>query len=217
MQNKSLKILLADPHPVTRNGLRWVVSSSRFSNAELYEAGSVDEISRAMEQSPIDLLVTEVAQPDVDGVDWLLNVRTACPDAGIIVHSALDHDMLIHHLFRMGVRAFVAKHSEAFHLVEALLAVTSGNRYVASKRGAIDDFSTDVAGTKARNYLGLTRRQQQLVGFLAAGNKSSEIADKLGISIRSVETYRSKLLQKLKIKNSSELISLGIKTGIIRM
>lgn len=211
------KILLVDPQPVTRNGLRWALSSSRFSNVTLVEAGGLDAGIELIRQEGIDLLISDVNPPVTAGVEGLSAIRLAFPALGIVAHTALDHEALIRQLLRVGVNGFVAKNSDAFRMVECLLAVVAGQVYIASQHPV--SLPDQAAGglLKKNRYLGLTPRQHQLVGLLAEGNKSSEIADKLGISIRSVETYRSKLLQKLKVRNTGELISWGIKTGVVKV
>lgn len=210
-------ILLADPQPVTRNGLRWVLASSRFSNAAVFEADGLDAALEKIRQEGIEVLIADVSPPVAAGVDGLARIRAAFPALRMVVHTALDQEPLIRHLLRIGVNGFVAKNSEAFRLVECLVAVAAGELYIASQHAVVMQDPRAGEVPKKNAYLGLTPRQHQLVSLLAAGNKSSEIAAKLGISIRSVETYRSKLLQKLKVRNTGELISWGIKTGVVKV
>lgn len=214
---KTYTIVLVDPQPVARNGLKWVLASSCFSKANILEADSLGALTQTLLKSRADMILTDVLVPDRIGIDWIRELKSSGFARCIAVHTAVDHELLVRSIFRLGARGFVSKNLDSAHVVECLAAMAVGDHYVASNhRVSIERWLASGSAAKKRNALELTRREYSVVSLLAAGKNTVEIAAVLGLSARSVETYRSHILQKLGFRNTSELMAFAVGTGFVR-
>jgi DNA-binding NarL/FixJ family response regulator len=210
----SLTIALVDPQPVARNGLKWALASSCFSNSVILEADSHQALTEVSLTTKIDMLLTDVSLPDRIGVEWLKEIKTKGLARFVAVHTALDNELLIRTVFRMGVRGFISKNLDPLHVINCLVAMAAGDHYVSSNyQLSIERWLALGKASRKRSLFELTSREYQVVSELAAGKNNAEIADSLRLSKRSIETYRSNILQKLGFRSTNELVAFAVRTG----
>jgi DNA-binding NarL/FixJ family response regulator len=179
------------------------------------QAQSVPELKACIEKTNFDVLVTElVFTPSLPDVGWLSEVKFAQPELRIAVYSSLDNVFVIRNLFQKRVQGFVSKSCHPITVVECIMSLVLGDTYLASQHSTTCQVIADDSSKGTDRSFKLTPREQQIVERLSLGLNSREISKDLCISRRSVETYRSKLLQKMKVKNTGELMAFIGRTGI---
>lgn len=204
------RILLVDDHAVVRAGFRYLLESQH--NCEVSEAGSSEEAYRAYGEIEPDVVVLDVSMPGMGGIEGLRRLRSRYPDARVLLLSMYDDPAFVSRAMKMGAMGYISKNSAADSLVEAISSVLGGKQY----------FSADIAGRMAaenRDYdsdtLALSTREFEIFRLLAEGRSVSAIAEDLNLSPKTVSNHRSRLMEKLDLKTTAELVHFAIRQGIV--
>ena len=203
-------VLLADDHRIVAEGLKSLL-------ADEFDLAGIVEDGRALVQAARDLrpdvIVTDVSMPHLSGIDALLQIRKDNPDARVVLLTMHRDAAYARRALEAGAAGYVLKHSAPAELVLALRAALQGRTFVSP------DIAADVfrAGKSlpADPVAALTPRQREILRLLAEGKSAKEIAAGLGLSARTVEDHKYRLMESLKIENSAELIHFAIKHGIV--
>jgi len=214
----SIKIMLADDHAVFRSGLRALLEKEKGFQV-VAEAGDGNETVKRACKEDIDVLILDINMPGMTGPMIAEEVLKKKPRLAIVVLTMHDEEYYLQELFKIGVRGFVLKKSTGTDLLQAIHAVGRGeqyidpaltkcvlSRYIGSKEG-------ETPGQSRKDLL--TQREKQVCQMLAYGHTNSEIAEKLFISERTVETHRSNIYAKLGLKNRVELVRFAIDNGLM--
>jgi DNA-binding NarL/FixJ family response regulator len=216
---KKKSILIVDDHPLVREGLKVIIGrSSKFE--VVGEAGNAAEGFRMAEKLKPDLALLDISLPDESGIELTRRIKSALPEAGILIvsmHSKIDY---ITEAFKAGATGYMVKESAAEGLLTALESIAEGKRYLDSpvshsvietllKSPEMDTGITDGA------YRRLTRREQEIMRMLAKDLSVKEIADRLFISIKTVENHRTNIKEKLGLQSSIELARYAARLGLI--
>jgi DNA-binding NarL/FixJ family response regulator len=207
-----LNILLVDDHDMVRAGFRRLLSDyPEFVIAA--EARSVAEAKAHLQQSQFDVVLLDLFLPDGSGVDVLKSLATREPAIPVLVLSGFSEDQYGVNMLKAGAAGFLSKTCPADQLIEAIQTVASGERYA----------SPELNGRLAKNtkdpvpsHQQLSQREFQIFCGLAAGKTVTEIGENLYISVKTVSTYRSRLLEKMGLKTNSELTYYAVKNGLIQ-
>ena len=214
----TIRIMLADDHAVFRSGLRALLEKEAEFKV-VAEAGDGHETVKKACSEAIDVLVLDINMPGMTGPMIAEEVLKKCPRLAIVILTMHDDEYYLQELFKIGVRGFVLKKSTGTDLLQAIRAVARGEQYVDSSltKCVLSHFIGTANGKqsdKTRKDL-LTPREQKVCQMLAYGNTNSEIAEKLFISERTVETHRSNIYAKLGLKNRVELVRFAIDNGLM--
>ena len=204
------RVLLADDHRIVAEGLKSLL-------ADEFDLAGIVEDGRALVQAARDLrpdvIVTDISMPHLSGIDALLQIRKDNPDARVVLLTMHRDAAYARRALEAGAAGYVLKHSAAAELVLALHAALQGRTFVSP------DIAADVfrAGKSppVDPVAALTPRQREILRLLAEGKSAKEIASGLGLSARTVEDHKYRLMESLKIENSAELIHFAIKHGIV--
>lgn len=210
-----IRIFLADDQTVLRDGLRALLEA----NPDLIvvgEAANGSDAVREIEKLQPDVAVLDISMPQLNGIDAAEIVRARCPGTKVIMLSVAGDSESIHRAFQAGAAGYLMKFSAGCEVVQAVRAAHLGKRYL----------SDQVTDTVVRGY-GLTpeekspmeslsRRERQILQLLADGRSAPEIARQLSLSPRTVETYRTRMMDKLGIKDFRELVMYAVKQGIVK-
>ena len=214
----TIRIMLADDHAVFRSGLRALLEKEAEFKV-VAEAGDGHETVKKACSEAIDVLVLDINMPGMTGPMIAEEVLQKCPRLAIVILTMHDDEYYLQELFKIGVRGFVLKKSTGTDLLQAIRAVARGEQYVDSSltKCVLSRFIGTAQGkqpAQTRKDL-LTPREQKICQLLAYGNTNSEIAEKLCISERTVETHRSNIYAKLGLKNRVELVRFAIDNGLM--
>jgi two-component system invasion response regulator UvrY len=208
------KVLIADDHALVRAGLRQFLEQDP-QITEIGEAVSGSNTLDMLRAKPWDLLLLDIFMPDRSGLDILARVRALHPNIRVLVLSGYPERQYAISVLRSGANGFLSKESAPEELSKAVKTVLSGKRYVSAALAdfLVSDLDADV--TKPL-HAALSEREFQTLCKLAAGRSVSEIADELCISVKTVSTYRSRILQKTSFKTNADLTSYALRTGLIQ-
>ena len=213
---KVISIVLADDHQVVRKGLKALLSAETDFNI-VGEAGDGLETIRLVEQTHPQILVLDLMMSGVNGLEVTRQVSKKCPETGIIILSMHSNEAYVLEALRSGARAYILKESSPEELVRAIREVYSGKRYLSSplSERAIEAYMRKTETATVDSYDQLTTREREILQLTAQGYTNNEIASRLFISPRTVETHRTNLMRKLDLHNHTQLIQYAIQHGII--
>lgn len=211
-------IVLADDHRIVRQGLRALLTAE--SNFKV--VGEADDGREALDLvrrlSP-DVLVLDLMMPGLNGLEVARQLHKQSSKVGIVVLSMYDDEGFVLEALANGVSAYVLKDSNSSDLVQAVREVAAGRRYLSPPLSdrAIETYQQMAKIGAMDKHETLTTREREVLQLSAEGHTSSVIASRLGISTRTAETHRSRLMHKLGLHTQSDLIRYALKRGIIPM
>jgi two-component system, NarL family, invasion response regulator UvrY len=208
------KVLIADDHALVRAGLRQFLEQDP-QVTEIGEAISGSNTLDMLRAKSWDLLLLDIFMPDRSGLDILARVRALHPNTRVLVLSGYPERQYAISVLRSGANGFLSKESAPEELSKAVKTVLSGRRYVSAALAdfLVSDLDADVSKPL---HAALSEREFQTLCKLAAGRSVSEIANELCISVKTVSTYRSRILQKTSFKTNADLTSYALRTGLIQ-
>lgn len=208
------RVLIADDHSVVRAGIRQFLEAEP-AITEIGEAATGSATLDQLRAKGWDLLLLDINMPDRSGLDILRQVRATHPDTRVLVLSGFPERQYAVNVLRAGAHGFLSKDSAAEDLVKAVKIVLSGRRYVSASLAELLVSDLDVDAQQPL-HAKLSEREFQTLCKLAVGRSVSDIAAELCISVKTVSTYRSRILEKMNFKTNADLTSYALRTGIIQ-
>jgi two-component system response regulator NreC len=211
-----LNIVLADDHLMVRKGLRAILCAEPDFNI-VGEAGdgleAVDQVTRLQP----DVLVLDLMMPGINGLEAIRQLTRKRFNTGIVVLSMHNNEAYVLEALRSGAKAYVLKESPPEELVQAIREVSLGHRYLSSQISSksIDSYLHETAGAFLDPFETLTPREQEIFHLAIQGFSNAEIASRLNISPRTVETHRTNLMYKLGLHNHTQLMKYAFNRGLI--
>jgi two-component system, NarL family, invasion response regulator UvrY len=208
-----IKVVVVDDHAVVREGLKRIVSESGGMTVS-GEAADGHEAMRVIRSQPCDVVLLDITMPNKSGLDVLKELHAESPRLPVLVLSMHPEDQYAVRVLRAGAAGYVTKESAPAKLVQAIRKVVRGGKYVspALAERLVFDLGTDT--DKAPHEL-LSDREYQVLCMIASGKTVTQIADDLALSVKTVSTYRVRILEKLKMKNNAEMTRYAIKEGLV--
>jgi len=208
-----IDVLLVDDHAVLRDGLRHLLESHQDIRVVGAVADGLEAVRHAEQLQP-DIVVMDISMPKLNGIDATRAIGGCAPETGVVILSMHSSPDVIQRALSAGARAFVSKESVSNEVVAAVRAVVAGRRYFGQ------GISIDRAGTKRESACAsptlddLTRPERQILKLVAEGHSNARTAQLLGLSPRTVETYRSRMMEKLALRDLPALVKFAIRNGI---
>ena len=209
------KVLNADDHVLVRAGLRQFLEDDR-SITEIGEAATGQQTLDRLREDKWDLLILDINMPDRSGLDILKHVLSGFPETRVLILSGFPERQYAINVLRAGAHGFLAKESAAEELMKAVHLVLSGRRYVSPTMAELLISEIDGGGSDRPIHLQLSEREFQIFCKLANGNPVSEIARELCLSVKTVSTYRSRVLEKLNFRTNADITSYALRNGLIQ-
>jgi DNA-binding NarL/FixJ family response regulator len=204
-----IRVLVADDHAVLRTGLAALLDRQQDMSA-VGEAGTADQaVSKARALQP-DVILLDVVMPRKSGFDVLPELSKVAPNARVIMLSMQTNPSAIRQALITGAAGYVAKHAPESDLLSAIRRVANGSRYVDPELGGDLVVSDAAALTEP-----ISERERDVLFLLALGYTNQEIAAMLYISVRTVETHRAHIMQKLNLETRAELVLYALANGLI--
>jgi two-component system response regulator NreC len=210
-EHVSLQVVLADDHPTLRHGVRALLE--RHGVEVVAEASDGQAAADAARQLHPDVVVLDVLMPLLNGVDAARQIAETCPETRLVLLTALHQEGLVTQAVAAGVRGFVLKTQPVEDLVQAIEQVSRGGFYVGPgiSRAVVEACRAAVADERGR----LTSRERQVVQLIAEGKSTKQVAAVLGISLKTAEFHRVRVMQKLDLHDVASLVRYAIREGII--
>jgi two-component system invasion response regulator UvrY len=209
-----INVLLADDHSIVLAGLCRLVEEEQDMAVVAQAADGREAIQKIREIQP-DVAVIDLSMPEIDGLEVLNQIHPEYPDLPIIVLTMHAENQYVIHAIEAGAMGYITKQSAPEHLVHAIRKVHAGSRYLTDD--AAESLILRVAkGSRNQSPLdSLSTRELQVLRRLAMGHTNREIASTYNISIKTIDTYRFRLLKKLNLRNNAELSRFAIQNGLI--
>ena len=209
----SVRVLIVDDHAVVRAGLRMLIDAEDDLEAA-GEAGSTrDAIFRARELQP-DVILMDVVMPDGNGLDAIPTLLHEHPEAKVLMLSMQDDPQYVRQAFTAGASGYVLKEAADTDVVSAIREVARGGRYVHPELGA-RLVAAETEERKRAEEDPLSEREREVLRMLALGHTNQEIAKQLYISVRTAETHRAHIMQKLRLSSRAELVRYALDQGLL--
>lgn len=212
----AIKVFLADDHAVVRDGLRLLLESHRDISVVGEAADGRQAVLRAKDLCP-DVVLMDIAMPELNGIDATKQIIKFCPSAKIIIlsmHASKEH---IFQAFKAGARGYLLKESAGSEVVSAVRSVHAGRRYLCQRisETMIDDYIHQRETAAVQSPVErLSSREREILQLVVEGKTSVQIAQMLSLSPKSVETYRSRIMDKLNIRDIPGLVKFAIQHGL---
>jgi len=209
-----IRVLLADDHSIVRDGLRRIVEESGNMEVVAEADDGHEAIQKTRDHTP-DVVVVDISMPGLDGLDVISRLSTEFPDLPILVLTMHEEEQYVVRAIEAGAKGYLTKKSAPEQLVTAIRKIYEGARYLTEE--AVEMLALRVArGADGRSPLdSLSTRELQVLRRLALGHTNREIASAYHISIKTVDTYRFRLLKKLGLRNNAELSRFAIQNHLI--
>jgi DNA-binding NarL/FixJ family response regulator len=209
-----ITVFIVDDHDVVRRGLRALLDP-HADIAVIGEAETSRDAIEAIEKLNPDVAVLDVMMPGLGGIEAAERVHERCPGVRIIMFSAHSDAENIHRALRAGAAGYLSKLCAASELADAIRRVAAGKHYLSP--GISETMLQSYAqAVQAKDPLeALSARERQVLRLLAEGRSISEIGTRLSVSPRTVETYRERMMEKLKLKDFRELLLFAVRHGVI--
>jgi two-component system, NarL family, response regulator NreC len=206
-----IRVVLAEDHEIVREGIRMVLTSEDGLEV-VAEASDVDATERYVLGHKPDVLVLDINLGDESSLERIPALRERSPDTAIVVLTMQNEPAFARQALRAGARGYVIKHSAARELVDAIRTVIRGETYINPQLGArLAAEPPPPEGTPDD----LTDREVEVLGLLAQGYMNPEVAERLVISVRTVETHRANIHRKTGITSRAELIAYAVENGMV--
>jgi two-component system invasion response regulator UvrY len=206
-------VLIADDHALFRAGLRQFLEDG-LRSAEIDEAASGNEVLTCLQRKDCDLLILDINMPDRTGLDILRHVKSGHPATRILVLSGYPERQYALNVLRAGAAGYIAKDAAPEDLLKAVRTVLQGRRYVSESLAELLLLDMDRADKPLHALL--SEREFQIFGKLATGLSVSEIGRELCLSVKTVSTYRTRILEKMRMKSNADLTSYALRNEIIQ-
>jgi len=208
-----IRILIVDDHAIVRHGLRQIVSEATDITVAA-EAGSSQEAVRLLREQAFDMVLLDISLPDKNGIETLKLIKRDKPALPVIMLTMHAEDEFGVRAMKAGASGYVTKQSAHEQLLNAVRQVAAGRRYISQNLAEELARSIGESSEKLPHEL-LSDREFDTLRMLASGKSLSEIAQMFSISPKTVSVYRTRLLEKMKLKNNAEIAHYAVKTGLI--
>jgi two-component system invasion response regulator UvrY len=212
-QNARIKLLIVDPHPVVRAGIRFFLQDSKDC-AIIGEAINGQDAIRLARQNEVNVILIEIALHDRNGIDVIKQIKREFPETALIVFSSHREDQYAIRALKAGASGFLSKHCEQAELLAAIEQVASGLKFVSPElaQELANNLNNEHASEPHRL---LSDREYQTMIMIASGKSVSDIARELSLSVKTISEYRARILIKMKLRHNAELTHYAIKNELV--
>jgi two-component system response regulator NreC len=213
----NMRIILGDDHTVVRQGLRKILEGHENWEVVAEAADGREAVRQALALEP-DVVIMDIAMPLLSGIEATRQIVRRLPNAGVLILSMHSEEAFITQALQAGARGYLLKDSADTELIRGVTAVAAGKSFFspAAAKVMLDDYLRHLAkkGIVDR-YEALSEREREIFQLVAEGHSNKDIAELLSISVATVETHRSHILQKLDVHSTAELVLYAVRRGVI--
>jgi DNA-binding NarL/FixJ family response regulator len=207
------KIIIADDHPIVRAGMKQIISEASDLMVTA-EASDGRGLLSKIRSKDFDLVILDITMPRMDGLDVLKQLKIEKPKLPVIVLSMHPEDQYAMRVLKAGASGYVTKASAPDELIDAVRKVCRGGKYISPTIAEKLAFKLDADFEEMPHEL-LSDREYQVLCLLASGKSVTQIAEQLALSVKTVSTYRARILEKMDMKNNAELIHYAVQNKLV--
>jgi len=212
-----IRVLLADDHGVVRKGLRFILEQEADMQVAGEAADGREAVRLARDLSP-DVIVMDIAMPQLNGIDATSQIVKQNPRVNVLILSMHNDETYLLRALEAGARGFLLKDTAEEDLVRAVRVAAQGKPYFspAIAQALLEDYMRNLQQRNQQDsYSLLTEREKEVLQLLAEGRSNKEVAQLLNLSVYTVETHRTRIMQKLNLHNTAELVLYAVRKKII--
>lgn len=211
-RNRKIRIVLADDHAIVRRGFQLILRSHDDLEVVGEAATGLEAVALAEKLRP-DIVVMDVSMPELNGIEATRRIEQVAPSTRVVALSMHRDSVYVREMLRAGARAYLLKESAEADLLTAIRAVARGEGYItpAVSDAVLSDYRKHVANPIDL----LTAREREVLTLIAEGKTNKEVATALNLSVYTVEAHRGKLMEKLNLHSTGELVRFAIRNGLI--
>jgi two-component system response regulator NreC len=213
----ALRILIADDHTLMRQGLRHILESHTDFEVAAEASSGIEAVELARTVKP-DVAVVDVAMKELNGIEATAQIIKHSPHTAVLILSMYSDERYVLRAVKAGARGYLLKNSAGDELIQAILAVQKGTAFFSPAVAQI--FQNGFARLQDARQMNdrfdlLTDRERQIYQLLAEGNSNKDIANRLGLSLHTVETHRWRLMEKLDLHSTADLVLSAVRRGLV--
>ncbi len=209
-------VFLVDDHAIIRDGLRLILESQGDISI-VGEASNGRQAVHEVTKICPDIVIMDIAMPELNGIDATVQINENCPSTSVIILSVLDTSEYIFEALKAGAKGYILKESAGEEVVKAIRRVQAGQHYLSQEisEKVVTDYIKQRGDPEEKSQIiTLSKREREILQLVVEGKSSTEISNILFISPKTVDTYKSRVMQKLEIKDIPSLVRYAIKHGI---
>jgi DNA-binding NarL/FixJ family response regulator len=208
----TIRVLLADDHAMMRDGLKALLAASQGISVVAEVSNGRDAVRHIQELKP-DVAIIDISMPDLNGIEATRMLRDKCPETRVLILSMHSDSELVFRALEAGAAGYLLKEAAGAELEAAVRAVHGGRRYLSRAIAALE-LAPRGGGGRPGPLDSLSARERQVLQLVVEGHSSAEIAERVNLSPKSVDTYRSRLMKKLGVNDVPSLVKFAIQHGI---
>ncbi|MBW2121751.1 MAG: response regulator transcription factor [Deltaproteobacteria bacterium] len=208
-----IRVIIADDHPIVRTGLKQIIADAPDMTVT-DEANDGHETLRKIREKEFDVVILDITMPGMGGLDVLKQIRIEKPKMPVVVLSYHPEEQYAIRVLRAGASGYLTKGSSTDQVLDAIRKVYRGGKYITPSlaerlAGELEE------GVEKPPHEGLSDREFQVLCLIASGKRVRKIAEELSLSTKTISTYRSRILEKMKMKSNAELTHYAIKNRLV--
>jgi DNA-binding NarL/FixJ family response regulator len=207
-----VEVLIADDHPVVRQGLKQIMSKDR-DVIVADEAADGHEVLQKVRQRDYDVVLLDVSMPGLSGIEVLKQLRAEKSEVPVLMLSVYPEEQIAVRVLRAGANGYLTKEAAPEELINAVRTIVQGEKYISAP--VAQRLATNLTGKADEPpHASLSDREYSVLCLLVTGRSIKEIAEDLTLSVKTIHTYRSRILNKMKMKSNSELVRYALSNGL---
>jgi len=208
-----IRVLIADDHPVVRRGLKTILKDASDIKVE-GEAGDGLEVMEMIRKDDYDVVVMDITMPRLDGIEAISRIKSEKPEIAVLVLSMNPEEVFGMRALKLGASGYLSKDSAPEQLISAIRRVASGRVYISPILAESLALNVSKGSPKLPHEL-LSDREYQIMMMLAKGKSLKEIAAELSLSVKTVSTHRTHILEKLKMENNAQIVTYALQNKLL--
>jgi two-component system invasion response regulator UvrY len=207
-----IRVLIVDDHAIVRQGLRRILDAERGMEVGAEAANGVEAL-KALRAGKFDVVLLDISMPEKNGFDTLTQIIDGNSGVKVLILSMYPEDQYAVRLMKAGASGYMTKDAAPDQLIEAIRNVVAGKKHISSSLAELLLNECGINSAKMSHEL-LSNREYQVLRLLGSGKKVSEVAEAMSLSVKTVSTYRTHVLEKMKLKNNAELTFYVMEKGL---
>jgi len=208
-----IRVLIADDHPIVREGLKQIIAETS-DMVVANEASNAQEVLDKVWESDYSVVLLDISMPGRSGLDILKQLKSERPELPVLILSVHPEEQYAVRVLRAGASGYLTKESAPDELIAAIRKVSLGRKYVSSSLAEKLAFDLEIEAEKPLHET-LSDREYQVLCMIAQGKTVKEIAEELSLSVKTISTYRSRILEKMRMNNNAQLTHYAIKNRLV--